>query len=115
MKLTVIGIGVAALIGGTALAAPPISIIREPVRVQRVSFADLNLATSDGRAALDGRIRAAAHNVCERDGESSVEALVSARSCLTAAVAKARHQADAVGVGNRDVALGSAVVTVRGQ
>ena len=55
MKLTVIGIGVAALIGGTALAASPISIIREPVRVQRVSFADLNLATSDGRAALDGQ------------------------------------------------------------
>ena len=79
------------------------------------SFADLNLATSDGRAALDGQIRAAAHNVCERDGESSVEALVSARSCFTAAVAKARHQADAVGVGDRDVALGSAVVTVSGQ
>lgn len=115
MKMTVIGIGVAALIGGTALAAPSISIIREPVRAQRVSFADLDLGTLDGRVALNGRIRAAARNVCERNGERSVEAVVSAHSCYTAAVAKARYQADALGVGNRDVALGAAVVTVRGE
>lgn len=115
MKMTVIGVGVAALIGGSALAAPSISIIREPVRVERVSFADLALETLDGRLALYGRIRAAARNVCERDGERSVEALVSAHSCFTAAVARARYQADAVGVGNHDAALGAAIVTVRGQ
>ena len=115
MRMTVIGIGVAALVGGAALAAPSLSVIREPVRVQRVSFADLNLATIDGRLALYGRIRAAARNVCARDGERSVEALVSAHSCYTAAVAKARYQADGLGVGNRDVALGAAVVTVRGE
>ena len=115
MRMTVIGIGVAALVGGAALAAPSISVIREPVRVQRVSFADLNLATIDGRLALYGRIRAAARNVCARDGERSVEALVSAHACYTAAVAKAHYQADGLGVGNRDVALGAAVVTVRGE
>ena len=115
MKMTVIGVGLAALIGGTALAAQSISVIRQPVRVERVSFADLNLATIDGRVTLYGRIRAAAHNVCERDGERSIEALASAHSCYAAAVAKARYQADALGVGNRDVALSAALVTVRGQ
>lgn len=115
MKVTVIGVGLAALIGATALAAQSISIIRQPVRVERVSFADINLATVRGRLALDGRIRAAAHNVCERDGERAVEALIGAHSCYTTAVAKARIQVDAIGVGNRDLALSSAVVTVRGQ
>ena len=115
MKMTAIGIGVAAFIGGTALAAPSISIVGEPVRAQRVSFADLDLATLDGRLALYRRIRAAARNVCERDGERSVEALASAHSCFAVAIAKARYQAEALGVGNRDVALGVAVVTVRGQ
>jgi UrcA family protein len=114
MKMTLIGLGVAALVGGTALAAPSISIIREPVRMQRVSFADLNLGTPQGRAALDARIRAVAGNVCEREGERSVEALVDAHDCFTTAVARARSQADGIGVGNRDVALGAAVVTVRG-
>ena len=115
MKMTVIGIGLAALVGATALTAQSISVIRQPVRVERVSFADLNLSTIDGRLALYGRIRAAARNVCERDGERNVEALVSAHSCYTAAVAKARYQADALGVGNRDIALNAAVVTIRGR
>jgi UrcA family protein len=115
MKVTVICVGLAALIGGTALAAQSISVVRQPVRVERVSFADLNLATVDGRHALEGRIGAAAHDVCERDGERAVEALVSAHSCYTTAVAKARSQANAIGVGNRDLALNAAVVNVRSQ
>ena len=115
MKMTLIVMGFAALVGGTALAAPSISIIREPVRAQRVSFADLNLGTVDGRLALEGRIRAAARDVCERDGERSVDALVSAHSCFKNTVAKARSQANALGVGNRDLALSAAVVTVPGQ
>lgn len=114
MKMTLIGIGIAALVGGAALAAPSISIIREPVRVQRVSFADLDLGTAQGQLALDGRIRAAAQDVCEREGERSVEALVSAHSCYATAVDRARSQASAIGVGNRDIALSAALVTVRG-
>jgi UrcA family protein len=115
MKMTVIGAGIAALIGGSAIAAPSIFVTREPVRVERVSFADLDLGSVAGRVALYGRIRAAAREVCARDGERSVEALVSAHSCYTAAVAKARYQTDALGVGNRDAALGVAIVSVRGE
>lgn len=111
MKMALIGIGIAALVGGTALATPSIRIIREPVRVQRVSFADLDLATAQGQRALEGRIRVAAGDVCER----SVEAPESARSCYATAVVRARSQAEAIGVGNRDIALSAAVVMVRGQ
>ena len=111
MKMTFTGIGLAALVGGTALATPSISIIREPVRVQRVSFADLDLAAAQGQRALEGRIRVAAGDVCER----SVEAPESARSCYASAVARGRSQAGAIGVGNRDIVLSSAVVMVRGQ
>ena len=115
MRMTVIGLAGALLVGGSALAAPSIFVTREPVRVERVSFADLNLGTVPGQLALDSRIRAAARDVCSRDGERSVEALSSAHSCYTAAVATARHDASQVGVGNHDVALNGALVTVRGK
>jgi UrcA family protein len=112
---TLIGLGVAAAVGGSALAAPAILVTREPVRVQRVSFADLNLGTIEGRLALYGRIRAAARNVCSRDGERSVEALVNAHTCYATAIAKAHYQVNTLGLGNRDIALNAAVVTVRGE
>jgi UrcA family protein len=111
---TLIGLGLAAVLGGTAISAPAILVTREPVRVERVSFADLNLGTVEGRVALYGRIRAAARNVCERDGERTVEALVGAQSCFVSAVANARYEVGAPGLANRDVALSAAIVTVRG-
>jgi UrcA family protein len=112
---TLIGLGLAAVIGGAAVSGPAILVIHESARLQRVSYADLDLGTIEGRLALYGRIRAAARNVCSQDGERSAEALASADSCYAAAIAKARDQVGSPGMSNRDLALNSAVITVRGE
>jgi UrcA family protein len=58
-------------------------------RALKVSFADLNLATPQGNAALYQRLRYAAELVCESGTDDSLRARVYIRNCEKQAVAEA--------------------------
>ncbi|WP_166036968.1 UrcA family protein [Sphingosinicella sp. YJ22] len=76
-----------------------------------VSYADLNLRTPSGQAALDGRIRAAARRICQVSGQNSdLGEWVRQRRCFResmylargrARVAIAQAQADGVSLASR--------------
>jgi UrcA family protein len=55
----------------------------------RVSYRDLNLASSEGSRALYGRISQAAHEVCAAHGTRAVQALAESHSCVREAIASA--------------------------
>lgn len=61
--------GILAATGAISLIAalPVHAWANEPVRVS-VSYADLDLSTDEGRAALERRIEAAAREMCGMDG-----------------------------------------------
>ena len=73
------------LIVGSAFAASP----GEEVKSQTVKFADLNLQTDEGVAALYQRIHAAAQQVCDMPGEGGPSAVASTRTCIGEADARA--------------------------
>lgn len=57
---------------------------------RHVSYADLDLATSAGRAVIDARISAAASQLCLRDNRD----LAQAAACRRESVAQARADLD---------------------
>jgi UrcA family protein len=92
MKTLLISLAAFFPIAASASAAP-IVVSSDAVRAEHVSTADLRLDSAAGQRALYGRIRAAAGDVCARDGERDVDALVSAHLCYRAAVADGVAQA----------------------
>lgn len=62
------GMALALLLGSAAASAKEVTIVAEAIPEdaisQRVSFADLNLASDAGVIALTGRVRQAARKVC---------------------------------------------------
>ena len=83
---------VAASIAAAAAAEPVVVEGRPPANMIRVGYADLNLATSDGQAALDARVRSAARQLCIDRGVIGVWHKMKSRKCLTEALADARPQ-----------------------
>ncbi len=61
---------------------------------QTVGFADLNLASTQGRQALDTRLVRAAKSVCSVGATTNLNAFLASKSCFEASVADARTQAD---------------------
>ncbi len=57
---------------------------------RRVSYADLDLTTPAGRAAIDARIRAAASRICLRDNRNLSQAV----ACSRESAAQARAELD---------------------
>lgn len=57
-----------------------------------VGYADLDLTTEAGRAILADRVRASAHDLCRRLGESGMGSTGAAPSCEQAAIDNARGQ-----------------------
>src|SRR5690242_20013096 len=94
-----------------AANAAPIVVSSDAVRAEHVSTADLRLDSAAGQRALHGRIRAAAGDVCARDGERDVDALVSEHLCYRAALAQGVAQAHRLTASPVD----AAAVIVRGQ
>lgn len=82
---------VAATLSMTAAraAAADITIMPETITV-RVSYADLNLASSEGRARLDRRIASAARSICGSFFPADLEMAVLVRDCREDAIASAR-------------------------
>ncbi|WP_448579862.1 UrcA family protein [Thermaurantiacus sp.] len=65
-------------------------------RTVEVRTADLNLASPEGRAALDRRIDIASRRVCQAPDARSVRGLAKIRTCEEAALASARVQRDLI-------------------
>lgn len=59
------------------------------VRQQTVSYADLNLRSASGVAALDRRLKTAVRNVCGNDGTAGVVGVYERRHCIAQAKASA--------------------------
>ena len=93
MKTALLSLAAATVLAGP-VQANPILIVTEPVRTERVQTADLNLKSAAGRAALAGRIRAAAIKVCEVDGDRSLETRLNVAACFSSAFADGIRQSD---------------------
>ena len=70
-------------------AAQPFSA---PLGAVEVSFADLDLGSSDGQRALDARLRSAARIVCEPPALSVSAAPRQREACVSVALGDARRQ-----------------------
>jgi UrcA family protein len=84
---------VAAAFVTTSLAVSPAAAQTAEVAV---SYADLNLASPAGRAALDGRIALAARQVCAIGAGVDLKLTSQSRSCEDGAIASAAAQVDQV-------------------
>ena len=83
---------------GPALAKP--IVVYPDLRTERVSYADLNLASAEGRARLEQRIRGAADRVCDVGGKPTLAEFSTRGSCFTAAVRDGLSQMDKAIAGN---------------
>jgi UrcA family protein len=102
MKTTLILIAsAAAAFTAPAFAAPP------PEGSIAVRYADLNLASEEGTAVLDGRIQRAADRLCGRDFNiRDLTTLAAANACRKKAVAGTATQvAEAISAAHRDRAF----------
>ncbi len=91
---------IGALIVASALVVPTVSQAA-PANSATVSYADLNLATGAGRAALDGRIAGAARSVCEIEDSRELGLASATSRCRTGAIASAQPAVDAAIVAGR--------------
>ncbi|HYD12388.1 MAG TPA: UrcA family protein [Allosphingosinicella sp.] len=107
MSLRTIALAAAAC-AATALTAAPAAasdIVVTPATVTvRVSYADLNLASAEGRARLDRRIAGAARSICGNYVPAHLEMFTLVRNCRQEAIASARLPAAAL-AGARDLAV----------
>ncbi len=86
-------VALAATLG--VLAAVPSHAAPAQQRViltQRVRFADLNLRSPEGNAALYNRLSAAAHRVCDDSVDFFLDTTSDARQCRSQAIADAVSQ-----------------------
>ena len=87
----------------TPAGATDIVVAPESVTV-RVSYADLNLATVEGRARLDRRIASAARSICGSSFQNDLHMSALVNECRDDAIASARIPAQ-VASNDRTVAL----------
>ena len=87
-----------------ALAA---DIVVAPERITvRVSYADLNIASAEGRAALQSRVAGAARSICGSFFPAALETVVRVTACRSDAIASARlSDVFASNVGARDLTV----------
>ena len=81
----------AAMAAASGVAPITISI---GVPTAQVSYADLDLATSDGVRALEARLRDAAESLCVRGGMEPFWHMQAERDCMRAAIADASDEVD---------------------
>jgi UrcA family protein len=105
---------VAALVVASVFVVPTVSQAEDSQSV-RVSYADLNLASVDGRQRLEHRVTYAAKTVCDL-GEASSQLSLAAltKGCRQETIARVQPQLAAVIDANRrgTVTVGSAAALV---
>jgi UrcA family protein len=75
-------------------AAPAVAdTTAEEVRTTTVNFADLNLSTAAGARVLYARLKAAAREVCDNNGELDLRSKLAARQCRKAALERSVSEA----------------------
>lgn len=77
------------LILATVLVAAPLTAVEAQTVSQAVSYADLNLASPDGSAALQSRLSAAARAVCAPEDYRDLQQLSASAACVKTAMAQA--------------------------
>ena len=89
---------VTSAVGAALIATAFLTVAATPAAAAQntkvVSYADLNLASEQGRATLKGRIRLAAREVCKADGNDVRARIVESR-CINTAVRNANANAAA--------------------
>ena len=89
-----------ALITGAAIkAVPAVAEPVQPVNVSIVHTADLNLATSSGRRALDARLAHAAREVCGTAADVDLAGQNKVRACRSSVLADARAKGEQLAAG----------------
>lgn len=80
----------------SALAAVATLAVSVPALAaeKSVPFSDLNLASADGRAALDNRLDRAAKSVCAVGESQELSAYLASKNCYIASIADARDAAE---------------------
>lgn len=82
-----------AALGGVLLAAPATAqTAAQPVRTQIVNYADLDLRSQAGQAALDRRLRAAAHAACGTASSANPKGQNEVRRCRAETLERASIQ-----------------------
>lgn len=79
-----------ALLALTAIALP--AHAESPSR--QVRYGDLDLASNDGQAALDTRLRSAVRGVCAGTGTEDLRTTMARRKCRREASERAAHDAE---------------------
>lgn len=79
------------LVAAAAPAAPASAETASVVRTEQVRYGDLDLASADGRATLDHRIRAASRRVCASDAVT-LASRSAVNRCVDNAIGGARAQ-----------------------
>lgn len=91
---------IAALVFASALVVPTVSQAAESNSV-RVSYADLNLASSLGRHTLQKRIAGAARTVCEIEDSRELALATATNICRGESIARAQPAFDAAVAASR--------------
>ena len=108
---------IGALVIAAMLVVPTVSQAAEANSV-RVSYADLNLASSPGEQALRGRVAFAARVVCELEDSRQLDVAKATNSCRSDAIGRAEPQVESAIAASRhpSVTVGGAaslIVTAR--
>ena len=80
--LTLIALG----LGGVASAQPPVTVYGSNAPTVSVSYADLNIASERGVQTLQGRVRAAASDLCLEPVWADLSVSTARTTCYRAAV-----------------------------
>ena len=103
------------IMSGSALAEEPVEIVFGQPTL-RVSYADLDLGSTAGRAVLEGRVRRAAARLCVDNGVRDLERQIAGRSCIAETMASAAPQVE-LAVAHRGrtrlAAAKAVIVTIR--
>ena len=115
MKTALMTLCAAALLGGSA-SAEPVLVSREQLPSERVNYADLNLDSAAGQAALKRRIRSAATRVCEFTGDRRLDTYLVTHKCYVSAFRDGLRQMDTVIAGRATGStIAAASLTIRGE
>lgn len=79
---------------GVAGAQPPVTVYGSSAPSVRVSYDDINLASSRGVAKLQNRVRAAASDLCLEPGREDLEFRTARITCYRTASADGLQQID---------------------
>lgn len=82
----------AAIVTALVATAPAHAASNQTEQSQEVAFADLNLASFEGRKRLDVRIKKAARTVCRVGEDRSLRAVSAANACYKKAMTDVQDQ-----------------------